>query len=87
LGISVRRIIEELGGGLKTGPITSAIIGGPLAGIVPSSMFDTPLGFEEFRSIGASIGHGGIVAFDDRTSIVQLIHHVFEFGPFESCGR
>ena len=86
-GISLRRIIEELGGGLKTGPITGAIIGGPLAGIIPPSMFDTPFGFEELRSIGASVGHGGIVAFDDRTSIAQLIHHVFEFGAFESCGR
>jgi NADH:ubiquinone oxidoreductase subunit F (NADH-binding) len=77
-GISLRRIIEELGGGLNTGP---------LAGMVPPSMFDTPLAFEELRSIGASVGHGGIKAFDDRTAIGQLIHHVFEFGAFESCGR
>ena len=35
----------------------------------------------------ASVGHGGVVAFDDRTSIGALVHHVFEFGAFESCGK
>jgi NADH:ubiquinone oxidoreductase subunit F (NADH-binding) len=86
-GMPVRSIVDELGGGLTTGPIKGAIIGGPLAGIVPPWLFDTPFAFEELRAIGASIGHGGIVAFDNRTSIAELIHHVFEFGAFESCGR
>jgi formate dehydrogenase iron-sulfur subunit len=87
-GISVREIVEKLGGGLRTGrPIKGVIIGGPLAGIVPPHLFDTPLGFEELASIGASVGHGGVVAFDERTSIAELVHHVFDFGAFESCGK
>jgi NADH:ubiquinone oxidoreductase subunit F (NADH-binding) len=63
------------------------IIGGPLAGILPPSLFDTPLGFEELQQVGASVGHGGVVAFDEKTSLPELIHHVFEFAAEESCGE
>ena len=49
-------------------------------------LFDTPFGFEELHAIGASVGHGGVVAFDERTSIPELVHHVFSFGAYESCG-
>jgi NADH:ubiquinone oxidoreductase subunit F (NADH-binding) len=86
-GIPVRRIVEDLGGGLKSGSIRGVIIGGPLAGVIPPQLFDTPFGFEELHAIGASVGHGGIVAFDEHTSIAELIHHVFQFGSFESCGK
>jgi len=87
-GISVLEIAEKLGGGLRTGrPIKGVIIGGPLAGIVPPHQFGTPLGFEELARIGASVGHGGVIAFDEHTSIAELVHHVFDFGAFESCGK
>jgi NADH:ubiquinone oxidoreductase subunit F (NADH-binding) len=87
LGTPVRRIVEELGGGLAEGRLAGVLIGGPLAGILPPSLLDTPLGFEELRAVGASVGHGGVVAFDHRTSIAELLHHVFEFAAFESCGK
>ena len=86
-GLRVRQIVEELGGGLRSGNLKGLIIGGPLAGIIPPSLLDTPLGFDELRAIGASVGHGGVVAFDERTSIPELVHHVFEFGTDESCGK
>jgi formate dehydrogenase iron-sulfur subunit len=86
-GMSIRRIIEDLGGGLQTGRIRGVIIGGPLAGVIPPSCFDTPLGFEELNGIGASVGHGGILAFDDYTSLQELVQHVFAFAAFESCGK
>ena len=86
-GVSVRQIVEELGGGIKSGQLKGVIIGGPLAGVIPPSLLDTPLGFDELRAIGADVGHGGVVAFDERTSIAELVHHVFEFGAFESCGK
>lgn len=86
-GGTVRDIVEKLGGGLKSGTLKGVIIGGPLAGIVPPHLLDTKFGFEELRAIGAMIGHGGIVAFDERTSIKDLLHHVFDFGAFESCGK
>jgi formate dehydrogenase iron-sulfur subunit len=86
-GIPVRQVVDELGAGLKSGQLRGVIIGGPLAGVIPPSLLDTPLAFEELRAIGASVGHGGVVAFDERTSIGALVHHVFEFGAFESCGK
>jgi NADH:ubiquinone oxidoreductase subunit F (NADH-binding) len=86
-GVTVRQIVEELGGGLRNGAIKGVIIGGPLAGIIPPHLLDTPFGFEELHAIGASVGHGGIVAFDEHTSIPELVHHVFSFGAYESCGE
>jgi NADH:ubiquinone oxidoreductase subunit F (NADH-binding) len=86
-GVSVRQIVEDMGGGLKTGSIKGVIIGGPLAGVIPPSLLDTPFGFDELHAIGASVGHGGVVAFDEHTSIAELMYHVFDFGAFESCGK
>lgn len=86
-GLPVRTIVEDLGGGLKTGTIQGLIIGGPLAGVIPPHLLDTPFGFEELQAIGAAVGHGGMVAFDERTSIPELVHHVFQFGAVESCGK
>jgi NADH:ubiquinone oxidoreductase subunit F (NADH-binding) len=86
-GVTVRQIVEELGGGLRDGELKGVIIGGPLAGIIPPHLLDTPFGFEELHAIGASVGHGGIVAFDEHSSIPELVHHVFSFGAYESCGE
>jgi NADH:ubiquinone oxidoreductase subunit F (NADH-binding) len=63
------------------------MVGGPLAGLVPPHLLDTRLGFAEMRAIGASVGHGGVIAFDERTSIPELVEHVFSFGAHESCGE
>jgi NADH:ubiquinone oxidoreductase subunit F (NADH-binding) len=87
LGTPIRRIVEELAGGLVTGTAKGVIIGGPLAGVLPPRHFDAPLAFEELATLGASVGHGGVVAFDEHTSIRELVHHVFSFGAYESCGR
>jgi NADH:ubiquinone oxidoreductase subunit F (NADH-binding) len=86
-GITVREIVEQIGGGLRTGTLRGVLIGGPLAGIIPPTLLDTRFGFEELRAIGAAVGHGGVIAFDEQTSIPELVHHVFAFGAFESCGK
>jgi len=86
-GIPLRKIVYDFGGGLRSGAISGLLIGGPLAGVVPPKFFDTPFGFEELHAIGASVGHGGFVAFDEHTLIAQLVQHVFSFGAYESCGK
>ena len=87
-GVPLREIVEDCGGGLREGStMAGLIIGGPLAGVVPPTLLDTLFGFDELRAIGASVGHGGMVAFDQRTSVAQLVHHVFAFGAYESCGK
>lgn len=86
-GVTIRHIVEEIGGGLRNGPLKGVIIGGPLAGIIPPELLDTRFGFEELAAIGASVGHGGVIAFDHYTSISALVRHVFAFGADESCGK
>jgi NADH:ubiquinone oxidoreductase subunit F (NADH-binding) len=87
LGLPVREIVERLGGGLVDGELAGVLIGGPLAGVLPPDLLDTPLAFEELRGLGCEVGHGGVVAFDEHTSIPELVHHVFRFGAYESCGK
>lgn len=86
-GIPLREIFQDIGGGLKTTDFKAVIIGGPLAGLIKPDEFDTPFGFDELHAIGASIGHGGVVAFDQNTQMAELLAHVFFFGAVESCGK
>lgn len=87
-GVTVRHIVEEIGGGLRNGArLKGVLIGGPIIGMIPPHLLDTPLGFEELGAIGAGVGHGGVVAFDEHTSIPALVEHVFSFGAYESCGK
>jgi NADH:ubiquinone oxidoreductase subunit F (NADH-binding) len=86
-GTPLDEIVTSVGGGLATGTLSGLWIGGPLAGVIPPTLLDSHLGFNELRAIGASVGHGGVIAFDEHTSIRDLVHHVFEFGAFESCGQ
>jgi NADH:ubiquinone oxidoreductase subunit F (NADH-binding) len=85
LGIPVREIVDRLGGGID-GELRGVLVGGPLAGILPAHLLDTPLDIDAMRAVGCDVGHGGVVAVDDRTSIVELTRHVFRFGAYESCG-
>ena len=67
--------------------IKAVQIGGPLGGILPGSKLDTPFDFDELAAEGCMVGHGGIVAFDDRTDMRALARHLLEFGAHESCGK
>ena len=87
LGTPLRRIVEDFGGGVGTGALTAVLVGGPLAGLLPPALLDTPMGFEELHAAGASVGHGGIVAIDETTTIPELVGHVAAFAAAESCGK
>jgi NADH:ubiquinone oxidoreductase subunit F (NADH-binding) len=87
LGTPVRDIVDRLGGGIADGELRAVLVGGPLAGILPAHLLDTPLDFEAMRAAGCEVGHGGVVALDEHTSIPELVHHVFRFGAYESCGK
>ncbi len=88
LGTTLRRLLVEIGGGLKSGRSIKAIqIGGPLGGVLPGSMLDVPLGFEELDAVGGLLGHGGIVAWDDTVDVRDIAIHLFEFCDAESCGK
>ncbi len=88
LGTSLRHVLETLGGGMKDGRRIKAVqVGGPLGGILPASLLDVPLGFEELDAVGALLGHGGVVAWDDRVDAREIADHLFTFCDDESCGK
>ncbi len=87
MGTTLEEIVSGIGGGLKSGELRGIIVGGPIAGIIPPSKFATRLGYEEMKAVGGELGHGGIVAFNEKTSIRDLIAHVSSFVAYESCGK
>lgn len=86
-GIPLREVVEDLGGGLRRGQLRAVMVGGPLAGLLPPSQLEVRLGFEEMAAIGGALGHGGVIAFADDSSIAEIAAQVFRFGAYESCGR
>ena len=87
-GTPMRELCEEVAGGMRDGHTLRALqIGGPLAGILPAQLLDTPLDFDQLAAVGCMVGHGGIVAFDERTDMRALARHLLHFGASESCGK
>jgi formate dehydrogenase iron-sulfur subunit len=87
-GLTLRELLYEYGGGSASGrPIRAVQIGGPLGAYVPASQFDTLVDYEALAGIGAMLGHGGIVAFDDTVDMVQMARYAMEFCAIESCGK
>jgi len=87
-GLTVRELIEDYGGGSASGrPIRAVQIGGPLGAYLPASQFDTPLEYESLSAIGAMLGHGGVVAFDDTVDMLEMARYAMEFCAHESCGK
>jgi formate dehydrogenase iron-sulfur subunit len=87
-GVTLRELVEDYGGGTASGrPVRAVQVGGPLGAYIPEARFDTPLDYEAFTEIGAMIGHGGIVVFDDLTNMAQLARFAMEFCAIESCGK
>jgi formate dehydrogenase iron-sulfur subunit len=87
-GVSLRELLYDYGGGAASGrPIRAVQIGGPLGAYVPESQFDTPLDYESLSNIGALLGHGGIVAFDDSVDMARMARYAMEFCANESCGK
>ena len=87
-GITLRELIDGYGGGTASGrPVKAVQVGGPLGAYLPESQLDTPLDYEAFTDIGAMLGHGGIVVFDDTADMAQQARFAMEFCAIESCGK
>ena len=87
-GITLRELIDDFGGGTASGrPIKAVQVGGPLGAYIPAEQLDTPLDYEAFIGIGAMVGHGGIVVFDDTANMAKLARFAMEFCAIESCGK
>ena len=87
MGTPMKRIFNEFGGGFKE-PIKALQIGGPLGGVVPIQEAEKlNLDFQEFTSAGFMLGHASVVSIPKDFSMVDYIHHLFEFSAEESCGK
>ncbi len=88
MGISLREIIEDIGGGIPDGHQFKAVqTGGPSGGCIPAEHLDTPVDYESLRKLGSIMGSGGMVVMDDTSSMVKVAHYFMEFCMDESCGK
>ena len=87
-GITIDALVHGYGGGTRSGrPIRAVQIGGPLGAYLSPAEFDTPLTYEHMAGLGAGIGHGGIVVYDDSVDLAEQARYAFAFCEVESCGK
>jgi len=88
MGIPLRQIVEEMGGGAPDGgKIKSVQTGGPSGGCIPAAYLDTPVDYESLTKLGSIMGSGGMVVMDDSTNMVEIAKFYMEFCMEESCGK
>ena len=87
-GTSLRELVEDFGGGTASGrPVRAIQVGGPLGAYLPESLWDTSLDYEAFIAVGAMLGHGGGVVFDESVDMLEQARFAMEFCALESCGK
>jgi len=88
MGVTIRDVVEGLGGGVPEGRTFKAVqIGGPSGGCLPASLADTPVDYEALARTGAIMGSGGLVVLDDRDCMVDVARYFLRFTRRESCGK
>ncbi|MEJ2108942.1 MAG: NAD(P)H-dependent oxidoreductase subunit E [Acidobacteriota bacterium] len=88
MGLTIREIVEDIGGGIKDGRTFKAVLtGGPSGGCLPERLADTRIDYEELAAMGAIMGSGGLVVLDDRDCMVDIARYFLRFTQDESCGK
>jgi len=88
MGITLREIVYDIGGGIPGGKGFKAIqTGGPSGGVLPASQLDLPVDYESLAQAGAIMGSGGMIVLDEDTCIVNIAHYFLSFTQAESCGK
>ena len=88
MGITIRDIVEDIGGGVAAGRRFKGVLaGGPSGGCIPAELADTPIDYEALASTGAIMGSGGLVVLDDRDCAVEMARYFLRFTQSESCGK
>jgi len=88
MGITLRQIVETIGGGTGTERKIKAIqTGGPSGGMIPEHQFDTPVSYEHLQKLGSMMGSGGLIVIDDKDSVIELARFYLDFCVDESCGK
>ncbi len=88
MGITLREIVEDIGGGIPGGKAFKAIqVGGPSGGSIPAKLADLPVDYEALLSEGAMMGSGGMVVLDETDCMVEIARYFMSFTQSESCGK
>jgi NADH-quinone oxidoreductase subunit F len=88
MGVSIRDVVMDIGGGIKDGGRFKAVqMGGPSGGCIPESLADTPIDYESLNQTGAIMGSGGMVVIDEATCMVDVARFFLDFTQKESCGK
>ncbi len=87
MGIRLRDIIYDIGGGMEGGELKAVQTGGPSGGCIPANMVDINVDFESLAEVGSIVGSGGMVVLDDSDCMVNIAKFFLEFTQRESCGK
>lgn len=88
MGVSIREVVEQIGGGIKEGKRFKAVqMGGPSGGCIPEQLADTPIDYDSLNRTGAIMGSGGMVVLDESTCMVDTARFFLNFTQEESCGK
>ena len=88
MGVTLREIIFDIGGGIRNGrSFKAAQTGGPSGGCIPEVFLDTPIDYESLAELGSMMGSGGLVVMDDSTCMVKIAQFFLQFCVEESCGK
>jgi len=88
MGISIRQIVDDIGGGVQHGRKLKAVqIGGPSGGCIPHYLADKAVDFESLEEVGAMMGSGGLVVLDETDCMVDIARYFLAFTQSESCGK
>jgi bidirectional [NiFe] hydrogenase diaphorase subunit len=88
MGITLREMVFEIGGGIPAGRQAKAVqTGGPSGGCIPPQFFDMPVDYESLAKLGSIMGSGGMIVMDDRSCMVDVARYFMDFCMTESCGK
>jgi NADH-quinone oxidoreductase subunit F len=88
MGTTLREIVFDIGGGIPKGRKFKAVqTGGPSGGMIPESLLDLPVDFDELTRAGSMMGSGGMIVMDDKTCMVDMARYYTTFLEGESCGK
>jgi len=88
MGITLRQIVYDIGGGIPDGKRFKAIqTGGPSGGCIPASLLDLPVDFDRLQEAGSMMGSGGMIVMDEDNCMVDMAHYFVQFLQEESCGK
>jgi NADH:ubiquinone oxidoreductase subunit F (NADH-binding)/(2Fe-2S) ferredoxin/NAD-dependent dihydropyrimidine dehydrogenase PreA subunit len=88
MGITLREIVYDIGGGIEGGKRAKAVqTGGPSGGCIPERLFDSPVDFDRLLELGSMMGSGGLIVMDEDTCMVDVARYFLDFLKDESCGK